>query len=331
MEGKSESQILREQVEFYLGDDNLKSDNFFRERITEGTDGYFNIDFILKCNKVKKLTTKAADIVAACKTSTLVECNEADSTIRRKDNREVPAFEEKKRRGASGAGRKAKKESVILATKPTNTEAEITWKGIKEAFNEKFPDMELEYTRYNETNKEGHISIYTQQDTAFEEVFKGVKVGEQEVEIYRMTKTDMQKFFNDHGGHYEKCTAKIKRARKRTEQKEAEETRKARESRKFKLGEKEFKNMIALRTHFKLILNRTKDDEEIEDPNKTYLMELLKYHPKHETKTKDFKAFTVGIHPEHPESRCFFVVKTDDSKEDFSLGKCATNMEMQTE
>lgn len=55
-------------------------------------------------------------------------------------------------------------------------------------------------------------------------------------------------------------------------------------------------------------------------------MELLKHHEKAEEKLKGAKDFTVSLHPEYKQTRCFFVIKEDGSKEDFSFHKCLTNM-----
>jgi hypothetical protein len=43
------------------------------------------------------------------------------------------------------------------------------------------------------------------------------------------------------------------------------------------------------------------------------LLELLQYHDKKDKKISELKNFTVGTHPEHPETRCFMVVKNDGS------------------
>jgi hypothetical protein len=48
------------------------------------------------------------------------------------------------------------------------------------------------------------------------------------------------------------------------------------------------------------------------------LKELLTYHDKGEEKSKGLKNFTVDIHPVHKDTRCFFVVREDGTKEDFS-------------
>jgi hypothetical protein len=53
----------------------------------------------------------------------------------------------------------------------------------------------------------------------------------------------------------------------------------------------------------------------------------LKHHAKNEAKMKDFDFFEVGPHPEFNKTRCFFVVRKDGSKEDFSVSKCINNLE----
>ena len=53
-----------------------------------------------------------------------------------------------------------------------------------------------------------------------------------------------------------------------------------------------------------------------------FIKELLGFHEKTDAKLKDFEAFEVGVHPEFEKTRCFFVVRKDGSKEDFSVTKC---------
>jgi hypothetical protein len=57
------------------------------------------------------------------------------------------------------------------------------------------------------------------------------------------------------------------------------------------------------------------------------ILELLNYHDKKDAKKAQLKHFTVGTHPEHTETRCFFIVKEDGTKEDFSCVKCIKNLE----
>ena len=55
-------------------------------------------------------------------------------------------------------------------------------------------------------------------------------------------------------------------------------------------------------------------------------MELLKHHEKAEDKLKGAVDFTVSLHPEFKQTRCFFVIKEDGTKEDFSFHKCLSKL-----
>lgn len=70
----------------------MSFDKFFRTKIEEGTDGYIDLDIILSCNNIKKLGINKAHIVAATINSNIVETNFAETKIRRKDNKPLPAF-----------------------------------------------------------------------------------------------------------------------------------------------------------------------------------------------------------------------------------------------
>jgi len=45
---------IKKQMEFWLGDENLARDEFFRGKITENSEGYIALDLFLNCNKFKK-------------------------------------------------------------------------------------------------------------------------------------------------------------------------------------------------------------------------------------------------------------------------------------
>lgn len=77
-------------------------------------------------------------------------------------------------------------------------------------------------------------------------------------------------------------------------------------------------------------MNIKKDGETLDKPDEDFMREILKLHDKHDDKMKDFDHFEVGPHPEFTKTRCFFVVKKDGSKEDFSVSKCIANLEAKT-
>jgi hypothetical protein len=50
----SNAEILK-QMEYYLSDKNLQTDEFFFEHISDSVDGFIPLNLFLKCNKIKKL------------------------------------------------------------------------------------------------------------------------------------------------------------------------------------------------------------------------------------------------------------------------------------
>ena len=82
---------IKKQVEYYFGDTNLARDEFFRDMIKSGKDGYIEIGAILKCNKIKHLgVNKASQVVAALKGSQAVEVSKDGLKIRRTGNASLP-------------------------------------------------------------------------------------------------------------------------------------------------------------------------------------------------------------------------------------------------
>ena len=104
-----------------------------------------------------------------------------------------------------------------------------------------------------------------------------------------------------------------------------------------KTGKKKFRGKIdflgtaypsldALKAVFKALIVKTKNEEVIPEPGRSQLLELLKHHEHGEEKLKGVKDFTVSLHPEYKQTRCFFVLRDDGTKEDFSFHKCLNNM-----
>jgi hypothetical protein len=75
-----------------------------------------------------------------------------------------------------------------------------------------------------------------------------------------------------------------------------------------------------LRNAFRDILQRATDGELLKESEHKMVFELLKFHDKFEDKSRDIKGFTTGTHPEFKNTRCFFVVKNDGSKEVINKG-----------
>lgn len=74
-------------------------------------------------------------------------------------------------------------------------------------------------------------------------------------------------------------------------------------------------------------MNLKENGAKLEGYDEQFLKTLLSHHEKHDDKMKDFEHFSVDNHPDYPNTRCFFVVRKDGSKEDFSMSRCVQNME----
>lgn len=109
---------IQKQVEYYLGDENLKKDEFFRDLISSSKDGYIDIAVVLKCNKIKKLgVNKAQQIATACKGSQALEFNPDGTKVRRTGNASLPEKVETKKRDAKANEKAAAKETNGKASK----------------------------------------------------------------------------------------------------------------------------------------------------------------------------------------------------------------------
>lgn len=77
-----------------------------------------------------------------------------------------------------------------------------------------------------------------------------------------------------------------------------------------------------MKSKARAILNLKKDGEKLTGNDSEFIKELLDLHAKGADKLRDFDHFEVGEHPEFAKTRCFFVARKDDTKEDFSISKC---------
>jgi len=187
---------IQKQVEYYLGDLNLQKDDFFRDLIESSKDGYVDIAYILKCNKIKKLgVNKAAQVVTACKASKDVEFSADGNKVRRTENKALPEkTESKKKRDAKADDKKAAKDAngkaaqdedyvpverddhgrvifclqdfenpIIVHFKTDDQDAKadedykLNWKDLENYIKDKFDQIKVVYSRSDKY--EGHIAV----------------------------------------------------------------------------------------------------------------------------------------------------------------------------
>ena len=92
------------------------------------------------------------------------------------------------------------------------------------------------------------------------------------------------------------------------------------------LGDLKFKDAALIKTETRRIINETKNDEKLNEKNKKFILDLLKYHHNYEEKCKDLDYITVGKQEKYDSSRCFIIVDKTNNKKDFSAQKCIDNL-----
>jgi hypothetical protein len=219
---------ITKQVEYYLSDLNLKKDKFFHSKISESEDGWLSIAVLLNCNKLKQLKIKAQVIADSCKDSTAVEVSDDGQSVRRKDNKALPALETGSRRREDKAaskeeakGEEEEKEEevfdgflmeedfnsphIIRFTTVDKVEADtkVDWKGIVEKVKEKCPRIKVAYVRSDATSGEIAISKHKLQKATFDGLL-ALKFEHDKLNFTfaQLDGEDLEKFWGDHGGHY---------------------------------------------------------------------------------------------------------------------------------
>jgi len=80
------------------------------------------------------------------------------------------------------------------------------------------------------------------------------------------------------------------------------------------LGEEVYAEVSKIRARSRNILMSTKDWERINEEDKSFLLDLLKFHHNYDEKVKNFDYFTAAAHSSHSYSRCFYIVSIDENK-----------------
>jgi hypothetical protein len=100
----------------------------------------------------------------------------------------------------------------------------------------------------------------------------------------------------------------------------------AKDTQSFTIAGETYFSVNKVKSKARTILNSKKDGSSLNEKEESFIKELLDNHEKKEQKMKDFKEFQVGPHPDHNETRCFFVMRNSGEKEDFSISKCITRL-----
>lgn len=120
----------------------------------------------------------------------------------------------------------------------------------------------------------------------------------------------------------------MRTAKKNSKFKKIEKKEKAKkEEVSYEIAGTYYQNIQKVKSKSRAILSMKKDGEKLTGNDEAFMKEILKYHDRGSEKLKDFDHFEVNQNTKYENTRCFFVVRKDESKEDFSVVKCINNLE----
>lgn len=293
------SEAVKRQVEFYFSDENLTHDKFFNEQIIASDGGFVSFDTILKCQRIKNLKVSKESLIQALAGSEHVEVD-GENGVRRKNNRAVPLLKVKKAKT-----QKLPEQTVEILEVTIPEESKTTWKDLRDAFRSKYINSNVVYVRFH--GNEGHVGVSS--DVDIESIIKGgLEVNGIKAIIKKLEGDQLLEFWKANGSHFDMCSQSMKK-------------RKIEKNKSINMGGKLFSSVSQLKNYVNSLLNGSA--EGVVDPHyHNLLVAVSRLHPQFETKFKNMKTFSIHKHPEHPESKCFFVVREDGSEEDFSISKC---------
>ena len=140
---------------------------------------------------------------------------------------------------------------------------------------------------------------------------------------------ELKEFWTNHGGHYQFCTQnKVRQARKMAKSRQTEKKESVKRAKtSYEIAGIYYLDINKVKSKSRAILNLKKDGEKLEGNDADFMKELIDFHEKKDKKLNDFDHFEVGVHPQFDKTRCFFVVRKDGTKEDFSVTKCIQALE----
>lgn len=308
-----EPATVRKQIEYYLSDENLKYDKFFSEKMSADKDGWLDLNLVLSCNKMKAMAATKEDVMAALKDSK-IEIREDGLALRRPGNAPLPKLEQRPVHPKKSSIH-AHDGGVIACL--SGIPEEQSWMQMKEKLKEKLPPK-VQLWFVSEVNDKHQCVVATSP-------FEGDKEFFEELEIEAGgIKLKSEVCYND------LLHSSVKLLPKHIREKRERESRKRQKERNrpIVVGTQKFINVAALRGRIKEIMNSRSDGEQLKTEGTDFKLvkALLGYHPKGDAKSKGLVGIRVGKSTQG-DSRCFYMIKDDETEEDFSVQKCLNAIE----
>jgi len=308
--------VIRKQVEYYLSDENLRGDKFFNEKIASNEEGWLEMSLILSCNKMKAMRASFEDVVAALKDSKL-ELKDGGSAVRRPGNAPLPKLEEKPQHHKKNTLHVHDGGAVLMIK---SIPAEQSWMQVKDKLKEKLPEKVAPWF-VSEVNDKAQCFVVCPPFAGDLALFQTCSI-----EIGGATlRTEI--CYGDLLQQTLKTLPKHVRDKRERESRRRQKER----NRPILIGDQRFLSVGALRGKVKEIMNSRSDGERLKPEGTDFklLKALIAFHPKGEEKMKGMVGLKVDKASKGDgQSRCFHIIRDDESVEDVSLVKCISAVEL---
>ena len=316
---------IRKQIEYYLSDMNLETDEFFYKVISNEKEGYLDLEYIMQCNKVKKAGWDKNMIIDSIKDSELIELNEQKTKIRRKGNKPLPELNEKKLLNKKRyREKKENKINPIILIFTSDKDNELKWQDIEAKYKSLNPTLSVIYTRFK-TN-EGHFGIIpsganlkNKNEKDKVNYTKEFNINGIKFSVKLCEGKELEKFMEENQSHLDLCVNKERDKKLKKKNKTILKSL-------VKLGEEEFNDIAKIKEKIRKMISRVEDELIILDEKEIkFIKDLVKFHPDKEVNEKVNNATFIGIGKidPHQYTKAFFGL--NDKKEklfDFFVNKC---------
>ena len=363
-------QEIKTQIEYYLSDENLEHDSFLHEKISQDPNGYVELSAFLNYNEIKKKEWSRNDLRKGVELSTIIEVDDYGEKVRRKGNKKLPELkllnqkremeEEKEDENVKKEEEKKDEEKesdsnmhieyqnrekddkipIVLKInfKEKNT---ISWKSIDE-FKKLNQDLNVEYGRLKDS--EAYLVILIPKEQKYDELKYVDKftIEGYEFTVQKCEGEELDKFWKEHGSHYDLYTKKKDKLNKLKEnkaqrQKEYLASEVGRRDSdgicrtsgiRIKLGDKEYSenDIDLIRKDANNILRKYGNNDKVEGEDKAFILDLLKYHHKYEEITRNIDFITVDINERFKFLKSFYIVDKNNNRIKFSSKSCVQNI-----
>ena len=209
-------------------------------------------------------------------------------------------------------------------------EFKVDWKEVEKNVKEHFPKLKLIYSRADPHAGDLALSnLRIKNELVTELTAKSLKIQGKDFAFSITEGEALKEFWQKQGGHYQFCIQnRLRMAKKASKMRQIEKKESVKRAKtSYEIAGVYYLDINKVKSKSRAILNLKKDGERLDGNDVEFMTELISFHEKKEAKMKDFEAFEVGVHPTYEKTRCFFVVKKDGSKEDFSVTKCIQALE----